>query len=101
MTDTTTEAEPIDWRHLRPETDWAAVSPADKLAIVEAMGFSPSQSNHTRDCPRTMGRGFVCCCIQPPPRFTPPRDVLAFMGESMDDRAARARAEPDEFDRGD
>jgi hypothetical protein len=76
----------------RGEVDWAALPPAEKVAIVEAMGFVPMGASHTYDCPLTIGGpGFICNCVGEPTGWVGPKDAQEMRGETWEQRLAKRR----------
>lgn len=68
-----------------------ALTPLEKLAIVEAMGFSRSGSNHTRDCAYALDRGNRCTCVPPPDVFDMPDDVARYTHQDWASRLEAAK----------
>jgi hypothetical protein len=62
-----------------------------KVALVEAMGFTPMGSDHQDDCIRyTHGRGFRCNCVPPATVWNQPHDVNVYRKQTWEDRKALA-----------
>ncbi len=69
-----------------------ALTGEQKVALVNAMGFSPMGSDHQDDCPRyTHGSGFRCCCVPTATVWSQPSDVDVYRKETWDDRLALAK----------
>ena len=90
----------INWSPLRPATDWKNIPPADKLAVVEAMGFTPVWEEHQPDCPHAAlfddddpddVLGLICVCVPPGTSFHPPRDVRVELGETREQLLAHKK----------
>jgi len=71
--------------------DWAGLPPEEKLRIVKVMGFTGLANPHTADCPAGYGSGYLCQCVPEPTLYQPPQDVLEYLGETWEDRLAKAR----------
>jgi hypothetical protein len=70
-----------------------ALEPADKIAALEAMGFTPIGSSHRYDCPYSIDAGNRCNCVPDPTMWSPPHDVLVYTNQTYDERR-RAPREP-------
>lgn len=68
--------------------DWPAET---KVALIEAMGFTPMRDTHTSDCPAGMSWGYVCNCVPDATMWAQPADVDAFRHETWDERLAAAK----------
>lgn len=69
----------------------AKLPAAEKLALIEAMGFTRMGSDHQPDCPYARDPGFICNCVPPAPEWSAPNDVLEYLGETYEQRRARPR----------
>lgn len=67
-----------------------APDPAEKVRLIEALGFTRSGSDHQPDCPYALDAGLRCICVPPAPVWHAPQDVLAHLGETWEDRRKRA-----------
>lgn len=76
-----------------PDTNWLALDPGEKVRIIEAMGFSPSSSDHSPGCPAWTdedgeNNGYLCQCAGEPTAWNAPRDVQEARGETWERRVA-------------
>jgi len=78
-----------------PESEpvWETLPPAEKVRIVEAMGFTRCGSDHQPDCPASLAPGeYRCQCVRPPDEYGLPPDVATHLGQDWETlRAARRR----------
>lgn len=65
----------------KSEGSLAALDPAEKVRMIEAMGFTPMGSSHQPDCPYALDAGLVCICVPPATVWNAPDDVLKHRGE--------------------
>lgn len=78
------------------KTNYLALSPQQKLQVMEAMGFREgSPLEHGVDCVSRQGSGLICTCWPGTTSFKAPGDVRRYMGETNEDRRefAEKRAE--------
>ncbi|MFE9412277.1 hypothetical protein ACFYN0_26315 [Streptomyces sp. NPDC006704] len=68
------------------------LTPEQKLALLDAMGFTSHRPIHSINCVSIQGSGFICTCARPQTRWLAPDDVVAHMHETVEER----RAETDE-----
>lgn len=69
------------------------VPPGVKIQLLKAMGFRPSRTAHTGDCPKRTSSGYLCNCVPDPTVWLGPEDVIKHMGETWEERLAQRRAE--------
>lgn len=73
------------------ELDLKDLAPADKVRMIEAMGFTRRSSSHQPDCPYALDAGNRCNCVPPAPEWGAPQDVLVHLGETYEKRRRRPR----------
>lgn len=88
--------EEIAWRRSLVETqsepDWATMDAAEKVRILQAMGFIRRGESHQPDCPAQFDRGLRCNCVPDSDHYMVPPDVQALWGQTYEERLAKARA---------
>lgn len=68
--------------------NYAAMSPADKIKILEEMGFKEIPApEHGTNCTSRQGRGLICDCLQGVTTWGAPVDVKKWLGETHEERA--------------
>jgi hypothetical protein len=75
-----------------PGVGLRAMPPAEKVRIIEAMGFSRHGDEHTPDCPANPDDGLRCICVPDADHYAAPDDVVAFWGQTWDERLAAKKA---------
>ncbi|GHB51938.1 hypothetical protein GCM10010331_44360 [Streptomyces xanthochromogenes] len=68
------------------------LTPEQKLALLDAMGFTSHRPIHSINCTSIQGAGLICTCARPQTRWLAPEDVVVHMHETVEER----RAETDE-----
>ncbi|MFI2616609.1 hypothetical protein [Streptomyces sp. NPDC018584] len=68
------------------------LTPEQKLALLNAMGFTSFRPIHDTGCASLQGSGLICTCARPQTRWLAPKDVVVHMHETVEER----RAETDE-----
>lgn len=71
--------------------DWRTLLPAEKVRIIEAMGFVRTGSDHQPDCPYALAAGYRCNCVPPANEYAMPPDVARHLGQDWESRLARAK----------
>jgi hypothetical protein len=79
--------------------NWPSLPAARKVAILTAMGFTPTGSSHQPDCPYTIDAGNKCNCVPPATMWAQPRDVDAHRGETYEERRDAPRQPIPEVER--
>ncbi|WP_409238410.1 hypothetical protein [Streptomyces sp. PA5.6] len=68
------------------------LTPEQKLALLDAMGFTSHRPIHSIGCTSLRGSGLSCTCARPQTHWLAPEDVVVHMHETFEER----REETDE-----
>jgi len=68
------------------------LSPLQKVALIEAMGFQRVGSDHQPDCAYAQDEGLVCACVPPADTYSMPDDVEKFLNQDWDSRLESAKS---------
>lgn len=73
------------------ESRFTTMTAEEKVAALDAMGFTPLGSDHQPDCPYALDPGLRCNCVPPATVWAQPHDVDVLRGETWEQRKAAPR----------
>lgn len=72
------------------EVDYKNMDAAEKVRIIQAMGFTPTGDDHDSGCAKLVNRGYICNCVPPATWWMQPSDVDVLRHETYEERRAKA-----------